>query len=155
MTDAGGVLVLGIGNALRGDDGVGPRVVDALAGTADRDGGALPEGTVLRDGGTAGIGLLFEVLAARRVIVVDAVAPGGMPGTVTTLQATGEGDGPVADLVATASLVAGRPVDVTVVGIEAGELAAGRELSPAVEAAIPAAVAAVLAASRGTGGPTR
>jgi hydrogenase maturation protease len=156
MTDAGGVLVLGIGNALRGDDGVGPRVIDALArAAADGDSEALPEGTVLRDGGTAGIGLLFEVVAARRVIVVDAVAPGRAPGTVTTTQATPDGDGPVADLVATASMVAGRALDVTVVGIEAGDVAPGIALTPAVEAAIPQAVAAVVAAARGRGGPTR
>lgn len=153
---ADGALVLGIGNVLRRDDGVGPRVVDALArGAGDGSGGALPAGTVLRDGGTAGVGLLFEVLAARRVVVVDALASVDPPGTISIRPWTLGDDGPVADLVATASLVADHRPDVTVVGIAAGNVDVGDALTPAVEAAIPGAVAAVIAAVRGTRGPAR
>lgn len=156
MMGADGVLVLGIGNVLRRDDGIGPRVVDALArGAGDASGEALPDGTVLRDGGTAGVGLLFEVLAARRVVVVDAVASPDPPGTISIRRGSLGDDGPVADLVATASLVADHRPDVTVVGIAAGDVDVGDALTPAVEAAIPDAVAAVIAAVRGDGGTAR
>ena len=155
------VLVLGVGNVLRADDGVGPRVVDALAGAIARGTVGVPPGTVLCDGGARGIGLLPEVAGADRVVIVDAVAPGAGPGTVTVVPATEPGDPglrgseAVADLVATAALVTGRPIDLTLVGIEAACLDVGEDLSPAVAAAVPRAAKAVLAVVGGWGGVAR
>lgn len=68
------VLVLGIGNPLRGDDGVGPRVVKELA----RRG--LPEGVTALDVGTRGLDLLQVLEGWERVVVVDAVDFGQEPG---------------------------------------------------------------------------
>lgn len=73
-------VVLGLGNILLGDEGVGVRVVEEL----ERSGG-IP-GVELVDGGTAGFRLLPFFDAARLVVVVDAAADGRPPGTVTRLR---------------------------------------------------------------------
>ncbi len=70
-------VVLGLGNILLGDEGVGVRVVEEL----ERSGG-LP-GVELVDGGTAGLRLLPFFDGAGLVVVVDAAADGAPPGTVT------------------------------------------------------------------------
>jgi hydrogenase maturation protease len=83
-------VVLGLGNILLGDEGVGVRVVEEL----ERSGG-LP-GVDLVDGGTAGFGLLSFFDGARLVVVVDAAADGAPPGTVTITRPSFSGDYPAA-----------------------------------------------------------
>ena len=70
-------VVLGLGNILLGDEGVGVHVVEEL----QRSGG-LP-GVELVDGGTAGFSLLPYFDGAGLVVIVDAAADGAPPGTVT------------------------------------------------------------------------
>ncbi|MCA9922262.1 MAG: hydrogenase maturation protease, partial [Anaerolineales bacterium] len=70
----GDVLVLGIGNPLRGDDGVGTAVISALQHMP------LPPDVELVDGGTAGLEIVLLLQAYRRVIVVDAADMGLLPG---------------------------------------------------------------------------
>lgn len=70
------VLVVGCGNLLRGDDGVGPVLVRHLW---DR---GVPDGARLVDGGTAGMDVGFQMRGARRVVIVDASNTGVAPGTV-------------------------------------------------------------------------
>ena len=74
-----GTLVLGIGNIIRKDDGVGIRVVELLR---ERD---LPEQVRLLDGGTAGLDLLPYLEGVSRIIVVDALLSGKSAGTITIL----------------------------------------------------------------------
>ena len=70
-------LIAGFGNVLRGDDGFGVEVVRRLG----EDG--LPAGVDLMEVGTAGIRLAQELLTPYdRLIIVDAMARGGAPGTV-------------------------------------------------------------------------
>jgi hydrogenase maturation protease len=70
-----GTLILAFGNALRGDDGFGPVVLEALE-EADR----LPSNVCIADGDS--YGLLTAILTGeyRRVIIVDAVDMGRSPG---------------------------------------------------------------------------
>ena len=70
------VLVLGIGNTLLGDEGVGVAVVDHL-----RAHGGLPADVLCLDGGTGSMVLLEPMRAAQRMILVDATADGAPPGT--------------------------------------------------------------------------
>jgi hydrogenase maturation protease len=70
-------VVLGLGNILLGDEGVGVRVVEEL----QRSGG-LP-GVEIVDGGTAGYSLLPFFDGAGLVIIVDATVDGHPPGTLT------------------------------------------------------------------------
>ena len=70
------ILVLGIGNILKADDGVGVHAIEKM-----RDEIASDEVEVF-DGGTAGLDLLSVVASRRMVLVVDAVDGGGDPGTL-------------------------------------------------------------------------
>ena len=70
-------LVLGIGNVLMGDEGVGVHVVRALAAET------LPAGVECLDGGTGGFILLEPLENADHIILIDAAADGNPPGTVT------------------------------------------------------------------------
>ncbi len=69
------ILVAGVGNVLRGDDGFGPAVAELLTG--------LPEGAEVIETGTGGIALLQELMiGCSSLIIVDAVERGAEPGTV-------------------------------------------------------------------------
>jgi hydrogenase maturation protease len=142
MTDGSAeILVLGLGNLLLSDDGVGLRLLEELKHEA-------PEVEFV-DGGTQGLALLAYLANRRAVIVLDAVALGAMPGSIHVLQ----GDAIAAhraesahgsnalELLATARLLGDLPSWVTIVGIEPASIATGIGLSPAVEAAVPDAAA--------------
>lgn len=75
-----GVLVLGIGNTLLSDDGIGVHVVNLLE-THRRQAG-LDARIRLRDGGTIGLSLLAELSPEVGLIAVDAMEMGAPPGTV-------------------------------------------------------------------------
>ena len=70
-------LLLGLGNVLMGDEGVGVHVVRAI------EKHALPAGVECLDGGTGGFVLLEPLQSADRIILIDASADGNPPGTVT------------------------------------------------------------------------
>ncbi len=70
------VLVLGVGNILMGDEGLGVRAVEALAETD------LPEDVEIFDGGTTGADLIDVLAERRKVIVIDAVEAPVPPGTI-------------------------------------------------------------------------
>lgn len=155
------MIVLGIGNPIMGDDGIGLAImrrlrggeqVDDLDWVPSRHAGAAPDTVEYVDGGTSGIELLPVIQEAEDLIVLDAVA-GEVPGTVVVL----EGDqvprllqsklSPhqvgLLDLLATAQLLGHAPNRVAVVGIvpESTELHVG--LSSVVVEALPKAVAEV------------
>jgi hydrogenase maturation protease len=80
MTDGPGkLLVLGIGNVLMGDEGVGVHVVRHLEKEV------VPNGVELLDGGTGSFLLLDPMLLARKVILIDATLDENFPGTVRRL----------------------------------------------------------------------
>jgi hydrogenase maturation protease len=70
-------LVLGLGNVIMGDEGVGVHVVRALEKQA------LPEKVECLDGGTGGFILLEPLQNADHIILIDATDDGNPPGTVT------------------------------------------------------------------------
>ena len=69
--------MLGLGNVIMGDEGVGVHVVRALEKLT------LPAGVECLDGGTGGFILLEPLQNADRIILIDAAADGNPPGTVT------------------------------------------------------------------------
>jgi hydrogenase maturation protease len=73
------VRIIGIGNPLMGDDGIGIAAVSAL----EKEG--VPEGVEIIDGGTGGLTLLTLMEGAKKVILVDAVETGREPGTILRL----------------------------------------------------------------------
>ncbi len=135
------VLVLGLGNLLLSDDGLGLRLLKALAAE-----GAPAE---FLDGGTQGLALLAHLADRRALIILDAVALGSPPGAVHVLPGdaisahhavTAHGSNAL-ELLATARLLGDLPPSVTILGIEPDCLRTGIGLSPAVEAALPQALA--------------
>jgi hydrogenase maturation protease len=150
------ILVLGVGNPLRRDDGGGPRVVELLL-----TGYRFPSNVEVVDAGTMSFMILDLFREVDRLIVVDAVdGTGHPPGTVTTL--TPEEMAPnqvmhslhdtrLVDVLAAAELMGNAPTTIAVgVQIEAIEDWV-LELTPAVELAIPIAAAAVLDQLRAVG----
>ena len=74
------ILVLGIGNILLTDEGIGVRVVEAL-----QERYLIPDSLEVMDGGTAGLELSENLANRDHVILIDAVKTGDQPGTVVEL----------------------------------------------------------------------
>jgi hydrogenase maturation protease len=144
------VVVLGVGNLLMGDEGAGVRLIERLEAA-----GSLPAGVTAIDGGTSTHELYGDLEDLALLVIVDAVASGGPPGSLVRLegeripQAFSNKLSPhqhgINDLLATLRLVDRAPRRVVLLGITPAHIALGLELSPAVEAAMPALAAGVLA----------
>lgn len=137
------MLVIGCGNLLRGDDGVGPILVRHLWERG------MPDGLRLVDGGTAGMDVAFQMRGAERVVIVDASATGARPGTIYRVPGAELAELPPLEGLHTHSfrwdhaiafarwaLADACPSDVTVFLIEAANVALGAELSPEVATAM-------------------
>lgn len=145
-------LVLGLGNPLRGDDGVGPAVIAALGDIA------LPPRVDLLDGGTPGLETVLLWQDYGRVLIVDAARIGGQPGQWRrftldearlhekpdalggTLHAAG-----LAEAVALAAALDALPPILVIYGVEPQQIEWAPGLSAAVATAVPALCAALLA----------
>jgi hydrogenase maturation protease len=144
------VLVLGVGNVLMADDGVGVHVVRELGA-----GQPSMRGVRIVDGGTLGLDLLPMVTDAAALVLVDAVDMAAEPGTVRVLRGAELSDSvgthisphqvSVHDLLAVGRLTGGLPDRVAMVAIQPAVIDAGLELTPRCAAAVPLAVAAVRA----------
>ncbi|MCA1632883.1 MAG: hydrogenase maturation protease [Acidobacteria bacterium] len=76
------ILIAGVGNVLRGDDGFGVEVARALGLN-----GSLPDGVTVFEGGIAGIPLVQELMDGyEALIVADAIERGGAPGTIYVIE---------------------------------------------------------------------
>ena len=145
------VLVLGIGNSLLGDDGVGVRLVEELSRHAGGWGAAIE----FLDGGTQGLALLGRLEGRRVLVLLDAVALGAAPGTVHILRnqevltmgfrSTTAHEGNAGELLRAAMLIGDLPPEVVVVGVEPESVRTGMGLSESVEKAMPKALAAARA----------
>jgi hydrogenase maturation protease len=143
------ILILGLGNPLVGDDGIGPRVIQELRGLE------LPDTVVTSEGGTAGLGLIGLMEGYQRVIVVDAVDMGQPPGHIATftplvarLSTVQAPLSPhqlgVGEAIALAEMLGMGLPELVIVGIQPGQMAMKEGLSQDVEAAVPYVIDAVL-----------
>jgi hydrogenase maturation protease len=136
------ILVLGIGNLLMNDEGVGIHVVSRL----EKEG--LP-GADLMDGGTGGFHLLGFIQSYKTVIIIDASLDDYPPGHVRILHPRYAKDFPrqlsaheigLKDLIDSAILLGNMP-QLHLVAISVKEFQdMGMKLSPEVENAIPDAI---------------
>lgn len=134
-------VVLGIGNILLSDEGVGVRVVEALA-----DGWHLPPEVELIDGGTSAMEMLEQLENLDLLVVVDCVRGGRPPATHVLLK----GDSvPVffrtklsphqvglSDVLANLEFIGRSPAETIIIGVEPESMALGMELTPAVAARV-------------------
>ena len=143
------VLVLGIGNSLLSDDGVGLELLELLRPSSENEDGADPRVEYV-DGGTQGLMLLGLLEGRRSLLLLDAVQQGKTPGSVhlvrepdrsITPRGFGAHGGNASELLATARLLSGLPPRVHLVGVEPVEFRTRIGLSPAVEKALPVAAA--------------
>jgi len=135
-----GQLVLGIGNLLMGDEGVGVRAVETLQALT------WPDDVTLVDGGTGGFHLLEYLRRYDRIVMIDATMDGQPAGTVSVIRPRFASDFPRAltahdiglrDLVEAAQLIGPLPpIDLVTVSI-AEIRPMTLMLSPVVAAALP------------------
>jgi hydrogenase maturation protease len=151
MVQKRSILVLGLGNVLMRDDGVGVHAANALGSWAEEC-----AGVVVRDGGTLGLSLLPEVETCAGLIVLDAAMLRMNPGSVKTFEGA-EMDAQLSgkkysvhevalfDLLAAAELLGAKPNRRALIGVQPDIVDWGLEPTSAVAAAIPEIHAAVRA----------
>ena len=149
------ILVLGLGNTLLADDGVGVHVVRHLASAP-----AAPPGLRTLDGGTLGFRLMAAMTEAQAVIVVDAAQLGERPGTVRLLSKdaladhVGRGgrmsahEAGLVDLLTLARLEGWAPARLALLGIQPKVIDWGERLSLPVSRSLPLACRAVIRTAR-------
>lgn len=133
------IAVLGLGNVLQQDDGVGVHAINLLR-ARDR----LPAIVRLLDGGTIGLCLLPYIEDATHVLLVDAVRSGRPPGTIVRLDGAtlcarnlpnlSVHEAGVVDLIGSLNVTAPCIPQVTVFGVEPATIGWGVELTPLVAA---------------------
>jgi hydrogenase maturation protease len=141
------IVVIGVGNLLQRDEGIGIHTVKALQEMQ------LPDNVTIIDGGTSP-DILACTRAGDKLIIIDAARAGGQPGSIYRFQPE--------DLVAESGdmlsvhelgvpqnlrlmlLSEEEPSEVVIIGIEPKEIDWGTELSPELEMKIPEIVSVVL-----------
>lgn len=149
-------VVLGIGNTILSDEGVGVRAAEALQEQFE-----LPDGVDVIDGGTSGMELLGPLSGTDVLVILDAVKRGQPPGTVVRLAGSevpvffrsklSPHQVSICDVLAGLEFSGDLPGDIVLIGVEPQSLELGLELTPAIAARVPemARMAATELASRG------
>lgn len=143
-------VVLGVGNLLMTDEGVGPHAIEALAAAYE----IAPHATLI-DGGCSAMDLLDELADTDLLLIVDAVASGKAPGSMVKLEGR---DVPrffttklsphqvgLNDVLASLAVMDAAPKETIIIGVEPARLALDMELSPTVAAAMPSVLETVAA----------
>ncbi len=144
------IVVLGVGNILLSDEGLGVRIVERLPLSY-----SLPPEVELIDGGTCGMEMLENLEGLDALIMIDAIRAGKPPGTPIRLADTAV---PVffktklsphqiglCDVLATLAMLGRAPKLTTILGLQPKSLALGMELSREVEASMPELLGMVVA----------
>jgi len=157
------VLILGIGNILLKDEGVGIHVVQELRKYE------LPDNVEVIDGGTAALDILLSQKGLHKLVVIDAIKAGNKPGAIykTRLNEWSKrGLGYLApqfiagfsagqsqitlhqfgllDALAIAEKLGLLPEEIVVIGVEPGEVSSGLQLTEKVAQSIPKVIEQVL-----------
>lgn len=136
------VVVFGLGNILRTDDGLGIHALRALQGDS-----RVPAAVALYDGGTLGLELACYAAQASKILLLDAIEVDERPGTMIRMTGADLAGMPagksvhqlgLADLLSTLSLISNQPKEIVVLGIQPASTDWGTILSPDVQAAMPA-----------------
>lgn len=141
------ILIVGIGNLLYRDDGIGARVIEEMKKMK------IPDRMELLDIGTSTMDLIYHLEGVKKLIVIDAIKAGGIPGTIYRMKPESllpSGNSPVSlhdiGLLETLDMAKkkGMEIDTIVIGVEPKILDWGMELSNEVKEKIPDLIEAVL-----------
>lgn len=135
------IVILGVGNLLLSDEGVGVHVANELMKMD------LPQGVSVVEGGTDGFRLIDIITKADRLIVIDAVKGGAAPGSIYRFDIDEVRECPtsfktsvhqigILEVINLSGLVGKKP-RTTVIGVEPKSLEMSMELSPEIKAKIP------------------
>lgn len=152
------ILVLGLGNILLQDEGIGVHVIEALEAGYD-----APPGVTVVDGGTAGMDMLNTIAGFKHMIVADAVKTGAPAGTVVVLK----GDQVPAffkgklsphqvglsDLLAVMSLTDEQPETITLIGCVPFGMETSLDMTPGMHERVPQMLELLLAELAALGAP--
>lgn len=136
----GGTVVVGLGNLIHSDDGVGVHVIHRLQCDP-----RVPADVVLIDGGTQGLALLPYISGFSRLLVVDAIHAGEQPGTIIRLEGKACENLPgkpsvhqlgFADMMVALKLLGGAPEHVVLLGVEPDSTEWSDRLTPPVHATL-------------------
>jgi hydrogenase maturation protease len=136
------IIIIGVGNLLLKDEGVGVHVAQELQRRA------LPAGVEVYDGAVGGIGLLDFFRQASKVLLIDAAEMNLNPGAVvrfTPEEVRSEQGGPkfsvhdigLLEVLELAKILGEAPPEVVIFGIQPKEISWGTELSAEVQASVP------------------
>ncbi|MEW6161782.1 MAG: HyaD/HybD family hydrogenase maturation endopeptidase [Nitrospirota bacterium] len=134
-------VILGVGNLLLSDEGVGVHIANELMKME------LPPEVSVVEGGTNGFHLINVITEADRLIVIDAVKGGGAPGSIYRFDINDVRNCPsgfktsvhqigILEVIDLSGLI-GKTPQTTVIGVEPKSLELGMELSPEIKAKIP------------------
>lgn len=152
MTGAGSgsTLVVGLGNPLMTDDGIGLAALARLDSEWD-----LPEGVELIDGGIWGLRLLPEIEDAGRLLLIDAIDVDRSPGEVIVLEIEeipmflsaklSPHQVGVRDVLALAALRGRLPAETVAMGIQPARIEMGTEISDEAKASMDELLERVIA----------
>jgi hydrogenase maturation protease len=141
-------LVLGLGNLVHSDDGVGVHAIQHL----QRD-PRVPSSVVLMDGGTQGLSLLPHISGFQRLLVIDAVDVGQPPGTLIRLEGAAIEKLPgkpsvhqlgFEDLMVAMKLLGDSPGEIIVIGVQPLSTDWSAELTEPVRESLDELVALVI-----------
>ncbi|HTX42573.1 MAG TPA: hydrogenase maturation protease [Acidobacteriaceae bacterium] len=136
------IAVLGLGNLMRTDDAVGMLAIAAM-----RADPRLPDSIAVIEGGTLGLDLLHPLDGVTHLLALDAVDAGAAPGALLRFAGAAINDLPIgksvhllgfSDLIGAMRLTGGAPWALVVLGVQPRTIGWGTELTPPVEAALPA-----------------
>ena len=145
------LAIVGVGNELLRDDGVGPHVIEALETSLAPD-----DGVRLYNAGTTGFLALEAMSGCDRAVVIDAIRTGTEPGTIHEYRfKNGAFDDEIPEMTMhdvsfTEALQFARdvyelPDDVRIIGVEPRSLRTGLELTEPVERAVPGVIETIAA----------
>jgi hydrogenase maturation protease len=142
------IMILGIGNILLRDEGIGPYVIDKLKEIK------LPDYVELLDGGTAGADLLDFICDRQKLIVVDVIQTDIDPGCIMRLTAndlTADSKQNISlhefgllEILTMAKQLGCAPEEVIVIGVKPKDVTAGVEVSDEVSSVVPKIIGLIL-----------
>lgn len=150
------IVILGVGNLLLTDEAVGVRAVEAFERRY-----RLPDGIEVLDGGTAGMEMLEALENLDHLIIADCARLGKPPGTVSVLRDEAVPNffktkiSPhqigISDVLGSLIFTGRQPKKLSLICIQPNLIETGMDLTPEVEAAIPAVLAEIVGELRASG----